>query len=85
MIHFTLFDQAKDGLTAMARTTACMAVLGTQFLIQGRITQKGIVPPENMGAELLDDVISGLRAQGIVVNLDRKPLEKRRAYSLNKE
>jgi lysine 6-dehydrogenase len=51
--RFFLIDRydEKNGITAMARTTAYPASIITQFMVQNLIEEKGVIPLESMGAK----------------------------------
>jgi lysine 6-dehydrogenase len=51
--RFFLLDRydEKNGITAMARTTAYPASIITQFMVQNLIEEKGVIPLESMGAK----------------------------------
>ncbi|RST74100.1 L-lysine dehydrogenase [Siminovitchia acidinfaciens] len=57
------------GITSMAKTTAIPAMLMTNWILEGRVTETGVVPVENViiGSRF-DDFVSELRGKGIEIN-----------------
>lgn len=56
------------GLSAMAKVTAFPAAWATVALAEGRITTKGIVPPEDaIFADLYRDLVEYLRERGVYI------------------
>ena len=51
--EYTLFDKTdtKTNILSMARTTGYTCTAVANLLLEGKFTQKGIVPPEYLGAE----------------------------------
>lgn len=62
------FDD-KLGVTAMARTTAYPAAIVAGLILDGDITEKGVVPPEKIGMdeEVFQKFLSGLKQRGITI------------------
>lgn len=62
-------DEAEGGLTSMARTTAFPCAIVARLLLEGRIAQKGVLPPESIGREpgIADTVFAELRARGVSI------------------
>jgi saccharopine dehydrogenase-like NADP-dependent oxidoreductase len=50
-LHYHMFDRydEKQGITAMARTTAYPASIIAQLILKKTIKEKGVVPPEKLG------------------------------------
>ncbi len=69
--RFRLLDRydERQGITAMARTTAYTASIIIQLLIRGAITDRGVVPPEVLGQNppVFDAVMTDLAQKGIHV------------------
>ncbi len=57
------------GFSSMARTTAFPCTLMARELAGGRPMRKGVIPPEEFGADtaLLDAILAGLEARGVEV------------------
>jgi len=64
MHNFDLLDfqDTKQSVTAMARTTAYPASIIAQLILQGKLKEKGVVPPEKIG---MDDTLFGLFMDGL--------------------
>ena len=64
------FYDKKHGITAMARTTAYPASIVAQMLLRKAVKEKGIAPPEKIGAhdELFKRFIAELESRGIHVS-----------------
>lgn len=62
-------DEAEGGLTSMARTTAFPCAIVARLLLEGRIAQRGVLPPESIGREpgIADTVFAELRARGVSI------------------
>lgn len=61
------FDEDKN-YTSMAKTTSFPASIAAQMILQGRITQRGVVFPEDVfNAELYEPFIAELGKRGVVV------------------
>ena len=56
------FQNRKQNVTAMARTTAYPASIVAQLILQGKLKEKGVVPPERIG---MDDKLFGLFMEGL--------------------
>jgi saccharopine dehydrogenase-like NADP-dependent oxidoreductase len=54
----------ETGLMAMQRTVGFMLSLGAELILDGRLTQKGVLGPMNVPYDLLVD---GLRQRGIEI------------------
>lgn len=69
MHTYSLLDRynTSTGITAMARTTAYTASIIVQLMAEGRITVKGIIPPENLGMkkEIFNEIMSRLKTRGV--------------------
>ncbi|UCF77936.1 MAG: saccharopine dehydrogenase NADP-binding domain-containing protein [Candidatus Eiseniibacteriota bacterium] len=67
--HF-MWDQAdkKNGISSMMRATGYPIAIGAKLLLEGAITEKGIVPPEDaIDGTLYDRFMNDLKARGIEV------------------
>ncbi len=75
--RFRLLDRydERQGITAMARTTAYTASSIIQLLTRGAITDGGVVPPEVLGRSpsVFDAVMTGLAQKGIHVLHEHEP------------
>ncbi len=62
------FDE-KQGITAMARTTAYPASITAQLILRGVIREKGVVPPEKLGMheELFQVFLDELEKRGVKI------------------
>jgi lysine 6-dehydrogenase len=61
------FDCDK-GYTSMAKTTSFPASIAAQMVAAGRISQRGVVFPENVfDGDLFPDFIEGLKKRGVVI------------------
>lgn len=49
--RFTMVDRARNGMTAMSRTTALTCAAFARWASQGGIRETGVVPPERIGAD----------------------------------
>ena len=60
------FDK-ETGIHSMARTTGYTATVAARMLLQGKFTQKGIIPPEYIGKqpECVEFLLNGLKERGI--------------------
>jgi len=57
------------GYSSMGKTTSFPASIGAQMIMSGRITQRGVVFPENVfDADLYDPFMAGLAARGVTVS-----------------
>jgi saccharopine dehydrogenase-like NADP-dependent oxidoreductase len=67
--RFEVLDRydRKSGLHSMARTTGFTATTFARAVLNGMITQKGILPPEKLGSnhELVKYVLDALKKRGI--------------------
>lgn len=63
----------KQGITAMARTTAYPASIVAQLMLKKAVKEKGVVPPEKIGMDkkLFSQFSDGLRKRGIKVSETR--------------
>ncbi len=62
----TRYDE-RQGLTAMARTTAYTASIIVQLLANGDINLRGVIPPERLGMlePIFDKIMTGLKERHI--------------------
>lgn len=65
------YCDAKQGVTAMARTTAYPASIVAQLLVKRRVEEKGVVPPENLGmrGEILEAFLNELEKRGVKIKV----------------
>ncbi|HXH18641.1 MAG TPA: saccharopine dehydrogenase C-terminal domain-containing protein [Chitinophagales bacterium] len=74
--QYDLYDEydIKTGITSMARTTGYTCTAAARLVIEGGYAQKGISPPEFLGArtECFDWVMKYLKKKGIKINCLRK-------------
>lgn len=72
---YRLLDQYDEnrGITAMARTTAYPASITAQFMFRKAIKEKGVVPPEELGAgeEFFQMFLNELEKRGIRVTEEK--------------
>ena len=63
----------KQGITAMARTTAYPASIVAQLMLKKAVKEKGVVPPEKIGMDkkLFSQFSDGLKKRGIKVSETR--------------
>lgn len=63
------FQDTKQNVTAMARTTAYPASIIAQLILKGKLKEKGVVPPEKIGMDdkLFGLFMAGLRKHGIKI------------------
>ncbi len=47
----TLVHRAQDGLSAMSRTTALTTAAFARYAVSGKLTARGVVPPEAIGSD----------------------------------
>ena len=61
----------KQGVTAMARTTAYPASIVAQLLVKRRVEEKGVVPPENLGmrGEIFEAFLNELEKRGVKIKV----------------
>jgi lysine 6-dehydrogenase len=75
--RFRLLDRynERQGISAMARTTAYTASIIIQLVAHGDITERGVVPPEVLGMSrpVFDAVMTALATKGIRVLHDQEP------------
>ncbi|MBN2556850.1 MAG: saccharopine dehydrogenase NADP-binding domain-containing protein [Anaerolineales bacterium] len=66
------YDCAR-GITSMARTTGYTATLVARMLAAGRITEKGILPPEKLGADapFFSELMDGYEQRGIKIHMEQ--------------
>jgi saccharopine dehydrogenase-like NADP-dependent oxidoreductase len=67
-IEYFMWDQAdtKLGISSMARVTGFPVAIAGRFLLEGKIKEKGIVPPEDcIGGELYDEFLEELNKRNI--------------------
>lgn len=69
---FVMLDRFDDEqkVTSMARTTAYPVSIAAQLLLQGKIDERGIIPPERLGMnfETYELFCRGLEARGIRIS-----------------
>ena len=74
---YQLLDRYKDGVTAMARTTGYPTSIIAQLVVQKVIKEKGVIPPEKLGAkeEIFEKILAELenRQVKIVESVLRQP------------
>jgi lysine 6-dehydrogenase len=65
------YCDAKQGVTAMARTTAYPASIVAQLLVKRRVEEKGVVPPENLGmrGEIFEAFLNELEKRGVKIKV----------------
>ncbi|MDF1663486.1 MAG: saccharopine dehydrogenase C-terminal domain-containing protein [Planctomycetota bacterium] len=65
--------QAKDGLSAMSRTTALTCAAFARLVAAGGVKEVGVVPPEIVGrnAEAYGNILDQLKGHGILLNPER--------------
>ena len=65
------YCDAKQGVTAMARTTAYPASIVAQLLVKRRVQEKGVVPPENLGmrGEIFEAFLNELEKRGVKIKV----------------
>ena len=65
------YCDAKQGVTAMARTTAYPASIVAQLLVKRRVEEKGVVPPENLGmrGEIFEAFLNELDKRGVKIKV----------------
>jgi lysine 6-dehydrogenase len=67
-IEYFMWDQAdtKLGISSMARVTGFPVAIAGKFLLQGKIKEKGIVPPEDcIGGEIYNEFLEELNKRNI--------------------
>ncbi len=69
MVYYELYDEARDGLSSMSRTTGFTAAAVARLISDGRIPE-GIMPLEYLGMEMEihDYIIDLLTDRGITIN-----------------
>jgi lysine 6-dehydrogenase len=66
------YDSEKD-YTSMAKTTSFPASIAAQMLVSGKITQRGVLFPENVfDDELYEPFIQELAARGVIISHEVK-------------
>ena len=69
--QYDLYDEfdVKTGISSMARTTGYTCTAAVRLVLEGDYNQKGISPPEFLGArsECLEFVLKYLKGKGIVI------------------
>jgi len=65
------YCDAKQGVTAMARTTAYPASIVAQLLVKRRVEEKGVVPPEKLGmrGEIFEAFLNELEKRGVKIKV----------------
>ncbi|KPL00334.1 MAG: saccharopine dehydrogenase [candidate division Zixibacteria bacterium SM23_73_2] len=69
-IEYFMWDQADTrlGISSMARVTGFPVAIAGKFLLEGKIKEKGIVPPEDcIGGELYDEFLEELNKRNIKI------------------
>jgi len=70
-MQWTLFDQydPRQECTSMSRTTAYPATIMVDEVLSGRVSHRGVLPPEVLGNDeaLVQRVLAGLEARGVSV------------------
>lgn len=66
----TMVDRAKDGMSAMARTTALTCAAFARWAAEGKVRDKGVVTPEKLGADPVAYrfIMDAVAKRGIVFN-----------------
>jgi len=68
---FELYDEfdRESSTSSMSRTTAYPCTIVARMIAQGRIKQRGVLPPEKLAEEpgLFDHVLAELRARGVLI------------------
>ncbi len=70
------FYDANQRATSMARTTAFPCAIAARLLLEGRISQSGVLPPERLASDssLVEDMLSALQQRGVQYQFDESPL-----------
>lgn len=65
------YCDTKQGVTAMARTTAYPASIMAQLLIKRRVGERGVVPPEKLGmhGEIFEAFLNELEKRGVKIKV----------------
>lgn len=69
-VEYYMWDEAdtENNITSMARTTGFTAALGATLLAEGKITEKGIVPPEDcIKGDIYNYAITELEKRNIII------------------
>jgi saccharopine dehydrogenase-like NADP-dependent oxidoreductase len=69
-MNYYLWDEAdtKNGISSMARVTGFSSAIGALFIGRGKISKKGIVPPEDcIEGEQYDSFIAELEKRNIKI------------------
>ena len=69
MISYTVFDEHTNGWSSMSRTTGLTACALAKLILNGKIEDKGVIPPEIIGMEskLYTFVLEYLKEKGISI------------------
>lgn len=72
-ICYDLFDEYDPvkNIHSMARTTGYAATAVAHLMLNGKITQAGVLPPEALGrqADLVDDILNYLKARKVIYRM----------------
>ena len=68
-IVWTVEDRGKDGDSSMARTTGLVTVACVLAWTRADLFAEGVHPPEALPTEVIHDVISLLKAEGVAVSV----------------
>ncbi|HVP27074.1 MAG TPA: saccharopine dehydrogenase family protein [Candidatus Bathyarchaeia archaeon] len=71
--HLRDYYDREHGITAMARTTAYPASITAQLILKDEVKEKGVVPPEKIGAnsKLFQLFCEGLQKHGIKIQEEK--------------
>ena len=74
--RWDIIDEGKDGWSSMARTTGLVTVEVTEMLVEGLISQSGVMPPEILGQSkhLLDRITTTMSDNGVKITCNGKAL-----------
>jgi len=69
VISYTVFDEHTNGWSSMSRTTGLTACALAKLILNGKIEDKGVIPPEIIGMEskLYTFVLEYLKEKGISI------------------
>lgn len=75
--QYDIYDEfdAKTGISSMARTTGYTCTAAVRLVLEGDYNQKGISPPEFLGAreECFEFVLNYLKQKGIMIDITGNP------------
>jgi saccharopine dehydrogenase-like NADP-dependent oxidoreductase len=77
-IVYSLFDRndEKTRVSSMARTTGYACTAAARLILAGRFREKGIVPPERIGArqDCLERIMEDLKSKGVIYRMKERNL-----------